>query len=86
MIERSLTDSVNFLLKRTATKSQNEMQSVIHTELNFRRNSLNLLIGKRGSGKIYNVFREIIKLTQAGNNDYHLMIYVTNKTYDDTFF
>ena len=37
-----------------------DLQTEIHPELFFRRNSVNLLIGKKGSGKTYNVFREVL--------------------------
>ena len=45
-----------------------ELQTQIHPEVFFRRNSVNLLIGKKGSGKTYNVFREIIDWYIKGSN------------------
>ena len=63
----------------------NELQTEIHPEVFFRRNSVNLLIGKKGSGKTYNVFREIIKLRHVPNHNYTKLLYVTDKAYDPTY-
>ena len=35
----------------------NEVQTEIDPNVYFNRNSVNLLVGKKGSGKTYNVFR-----------------------------
>lgn len=81
----NLSDYVDGVLSQHISGDiDSEIQSVIHPELYFKRNSINLLIGKRGSGKTYNVFREMIKLTSV-NNEYSQLIYVTNKLSDDTF-
>ena len=63
----------------------NELQTEIHPEVFFRRNSVNLLIGKKGSGKTYNVFREIIKLRHVPNHNYTKLLYVSDKAYDPTY-
>ena len=39
-----------------------EIQSSIDDRIYFKFNSVNLVIGKRGSGKTYTVMREILKL------------------------
>ena len=62
-----------------------ELQTQIHSEVFFRRNSVNLLIGKKGSGKTYNVFRELIKLRYVPNHRYSKLLYITDKAYDPTF-
>jgi energy-coupling factor transporter ATP-binding protein EcfA2 len=41
---------------------EEQIQSKIHDDINFWKNSINLLIGKRGSGKTFNVSYEIVKL------------------------
>lgn len=82
-----LTETVNRLLAESKTDI-NEIQSTIHPELLFKRNSVNLLIGRRGSGKTYNVFREMIKLGKISHEyetGYSQLIYVTNKLSDNTF-
>ena len=63
----------------------NELQTQIHPEVFFRRNSVNLLIGKKGSGKTYNVFRELIKLRHVPNHRYSKLLYVSDKVYDPTY-
>jgi len=79
-----LTDYTNHLLSHCNKVSRHEVQSQIHPEIHFKHNSINLLIGRRGSGKTYNVFREMIKLSQI-DHSYSQLIYVTNKLSDDTF-
>ncbi len=76
----ALLDKINMNLDLT-----HELQSEIHPEVFFRRNTVNLLIGKKGSGKTYNVFREIIKLGMIPNHLYTKFIYVTDKAFDPTF-
>ena len=44
----------------------NEVQEIIDDEIFFRYNSVNLVIGKRGSGKTYTTLREILKLPLTG--------------------
>jgi hypothetical protein len=62
-----------------------QLQSEIDPELLFRRNSINLYIGRRGSGKTYNVMRELIKLSQLPDKGgYNLFVYITDKTSDKT--
>ncbi|GHU18553.1 hypothetical protein FACS189472_07060 [Alphaproteobacteria bacterium] len=62
-----------------------QLQSVIDPELNFRRNTINLYIGRRGSGKTFNVMRELIKLSQLEDKGgYNSFIYCTDKSNDDT--
>ena len=62
-----------------------ELQTEIDPGIYFRRNSVNLLIGKKGSGKTYNVFREVLKLKFVPNHRFTKMLYVTNKPYDPTY-
>ena len=83
----NVTDEVLKLLQ-TVNKNVDllhELQTEIDPNVFFRRNSVNLLIGKKGSGKTYNVFREVLKLKFIPNHRYTKMLYVTNKPYDPTF-
>lgn len=81
----SLDNYANQLLaEHIKADNTDELQTVIHPNLHFRRNSVNLLIGRRSSGKSFNVFREMIKLNPI-KHDYSQLIYVTNKLSDDTF-
>ena len=83
----SLSQLVNQKIKlaiRGIDKTE-QLQSVIDPELNFKRNSLNLLIGRRGSGKTFNVMRELIKLSELPDMaNYNSFIYCTDKSNDNT--
>ena len=71
---------------------QNTGQDAIVKELSplirFDRNSINLVIGKRGSGKTFVVLREILKLLyvdkEMKNFNYTACYYVSDKANDDT--
>ena len=58
----------------------------IHPDIYFKLNSVNLVIGKRGSGKTYTTLREILKLPLllGEDNPYTQCHYVTDKYDDDT--
>jgi hypothetical protein len=83
----SLTDIVNNKIKKAfkGIDKSKQLQSVTDPELIFRRNSINLYVGRRGSGKTFNVLRELIKLSNLkGYGGYNSFIYCTDKTNDDT--
>jgi hypothetical protein len=62
-----------------------EIQSCISSNICFRYNSVNVVIGKRGSGKTHFVLREILKLLLYPEANYTLFLYSSNKiTNDDT--
>ena len=61
-----------------------EVQEIIDDEIFFRYNSVNLVIGKRGSGKTYTTLREILKLPLTGHREYTQIHYITSKARDDT--
>ncbi len=83
----SIIDQTNELLQdiNMDLDLTNELPTEIHPEVFFKRNSVNLLIGKKGSGKTYNVFRELLKLKFVPNHRYTKLIYVTDKAFDPTF-
>jgi hypothetical protein len=62
----NLTSLVNekiFKKLKGIDKSQ-QLQPVIHNDLNFKRNSINLLVSLRKLGKTINVIGELIKLSE----------------------
>lgn len=82
----SLQDMVNEDIEhRLKDQPKHQLIRPIHPEINFKYNSVNLLVGMRRSGKTYNVFREIAKLKYI-DHDYDLLLYVTsNGDNDQTF-
>jgi hypothetical protein len=73
------------ILKSESSNSASQSQVIIHPELLFRYNSINLLVSRRGVGKTYTVMRELIKLSLLpGCAGYTTLLYVTDKTNDET--
>jgi hypothetical protein len=74
------------LIKSKLSESvENRLQSKTHPEILFRYNSINLLISRRGAGKIFTVLKELIKLSQLPNcAGYSTFIYVSDKINDKT--
>jgi hypothetical protein len=82
----TLTDIVNSKIKRAfkEIEKSKQLQSVIDPELIFRKNSINLNTGRRGSGKTFNILRELIKLSNLkGHGGCGSFICCTDKTNDD---
>jgi hypothetical protein len=62
-----------------------QIQSLIHKEMNLYKNSVNLYVGKRSSGKTENEFREIIKIDLLpGNAGFTGLVIVSDKQNDST--
>ena len=80
----SLDETVDSLLMKQTTTAD-EIQSTIDPDIFFKYNSVNLVIGKRGSGKTYAVGREALKLALIPNCPYTQIFYITDKVRDDTF-
>ena len=85
-----LDDAVDELIKKNAKQAtDDELVSTIDDSIFFRRNSVNLVIGRRSSGKTHTVLREIIKCLMLAktNKDvppYTQVWYVSDKQSDDT--
>ena len=83
-LNQRLTEKIDKLIptqKKDATVKQ------IHPFILFYRNSVNVVIGRRGSGKTYNTLREILKLPELdpeNNYMYTQIFYVSDKAMDDT--
>ena len=81
-------------LKNAEYEIGDEIQSDIDNDIYFKHNSVNLVIGKRGSGKTYMVMREVLKVAylmewwdRVGREDdprYTQIYYITDKLRDDT--
>lgn len=86
-----LNDYVNSILNNELNKdTSNKLINIIDDDINFKYNSFNICIGKQGTGKTTSILKELIKLslkdgTPITNFGYHLIIYVSNNSSDDTF-
>jgi hypothetical protein len=83
----SLTNYVSNIISNILAnidKSQ-QLQTEIHPEINFKYNSINLLISRRGVGKTFAVLRELIKLSELPDcPSYTTFLHISNKTNDAT--
>jgi hypothetical protein len=82
-----LSDYVSGLIEHSLINNnpENQLQTIIHPEINFRYNSINLLISRRGVGKTFSVLTELIKLSQLPNcAGYTSFLYVSDKSNDTT--
>ena len=83
--KRSLSSQVDAIVQKEFknNKLSNKIES-IDPEINFKLNSFNVAIGPQGSSKTVSVIKELMKLS-AIPHDYHLFIYVTDVTNDESF-
>ena len=82
----------NILNDELNKNTTNKLINYIDKDINFKYNSFNICIGKQSTGKTTSVLKELIKLSLKGIKSagassfgYHLIIYVSNKSSDDTF-
>ena len=83
MYNSKLDSMIDSMIEQRDVDPQ-EIQSKIDDNIYFRYNSVNLVIGKRGSGKTYTTLREILKLALTGHKEYTQLHYITDKARDDT--
>lgn len=92
----NVDDLVDDLVSRELNNGVKKHISKIDDNVNFRYNSFNLCVGPQGSSKTTSVMKELMKLSIIGQrvapdgnvisgHDYHMMIYVTNNSSDDSF-
>jgi hypothetical protein len=82
-LEKIASNKINNILKNIDKTEQ--LQSIIHPDLNFKRNSINILISRRGVGKTFAVMKEAIKLSELPDcGGYSQFIYVSDKMNDST--
>ena len=80
----NLNELADSILTKKHTKSD-EVQNLIHPDIMIRYNSVNVLIGKRGSGKTYWLSKELLKIAYNPNNRFTQVYYISDKTRDETF-
>ena len=79
-------DMVTKCLARNKNQVSNALIRKIHKDINIYYNSVNIFVGKQGSGKTLSAIEEIIKISSIPNAA-HLLIYVskTGEEKDVTF-
>jgi hypothetical protein len=81
----SLTNKLIHSVLNKKSGSTSQSQTLIHPDILFRYNSINLRVSRRGVGKTFTVMWELIKLSQLQNcGGYTTLLYVTDKTNDET--
>ena len=88
MSEKSndLNNYVNTIIINELNKNiDNKLINKIDDDINFKYNSFNICIGKQSTGKTTSVLKELIKLSLKDIKNYHLIIYVSGNSSDDTF-
>ena len=60
------------------------IQHMIHPEVDIMYNSLNIFVGQRGSGKTFNAFN-LAALISRVDSKFHLFIFVSNNSNDETY-
>ena len=82
----SVNDYVDDILNHELNKdTSNKLINYIDEDVNFKYNSFNICIGKQGTGKTTSILKELIKLNLKEIDNFHLIIYVSNNSSDDTF-
>lgn len=82
----NLNEFVDGILNEELNKNtKNKLINKVDEDVNFKYNSFNICIGKQSTGKTTSVLKELIKLSLKGIKNYHLIIYVSNNSSDDTF-
>lgn len=85
----SLTDYTNIIIKDSINNHHNKLSnatiSSIHPEIYLKYSSVNVFLGKQGSGKTFVLNKELLKLSLIDSN-VHLIIQVTkDERKDETF-
>ena len=82
----SVNDYVDNILNEELNKNtSNKLINYIDKDIDFKYNSFNICIGKQSTGKTTSVLKELIKVSLKDIKAYHLIIYVSNNSSDDTF-
>ena len=79
-----LSNAIDHIIDYELNTGRKKLISKISDNINFKYNSFNIFLGKQGTGKTTSILKELMKLSTI-KNDYHLIIYVSNNSSDDTF-
>ena len=79
-----ISNVIDDIIDYELNTGRKKLISKISDNINFKYNSFNIFLGKQGTGKTTSILKELMKLSTI-KNDYHLIIYVSNNSSDDTF-
>ena len=82
--ENEVNNAIDNIIDYELNTVRKKLISKISDNINFKYNSFNIFLGKQGTGKTTSILKELMKLSTI-KNDYHLIIYVSNNSSDDTF-
>ena len=82
--ENEVNNAIDNIIDYELNTGRKKLISKISDNINFKYNSFNIFLGKQGTGKTTSILKELMKLSTI-KNDYHLIIYVSNNSSDDTF-
>ena len=82
--EHEVNNAIENIIDYELNTGRKKLISKISDNINFKYNSFNIFLGKQGTGKTTSILKELMKLSTI-KNDYHLIIYVSNNSSDDTF-
>ena len=82
--EHEVNNAIDNIIDYELNTGRKKLISKISDNINFKYNSFNIFLGKQGTGKTTSILKELMKLSTI-KNDYHLIIYVSNNSSDDTF-
>ena len=82
--EHEVNNAIDNIIDYELNTGRKKLISKISDNISFKYNSFNIFLGKQGTGKTTSILKELMKLSTI-KNDYHLIIYVSNNSSDDTF-
>ena len=71
-----INDLINECMNKNKDMVKNSLIKKIHPAINIYFNSVNIFVGKQGSGKTFTCISEIIKISQLISGA-HLLVYIT---------
>lgn len=89
-MECTLTDLTNQLLRNSINSNKQKLSkssiSTIHPEVFLKYSSINVFLGKQGSGKTFTMNKEFVKLSLLAPTDVHLIVFACkDNRIDETF-
>ena len=76
MLEQYANNIILNSIEENKDKLDNSKISVIHPEISIKYSSINVFLGKQGTGKTFTLYKELLKLSMIDSN-VHLIIIAT---------